>query len=141
MIERGLTNWSNALASDCYDYTEWREVVPRSGEAFSAYIQVWYYDTRWEWFAQGLARELAQQFGGTFADRLITHREKPQSIPGIDADYAVYYDYYGKWLILREDTTVIRVHYNLAIDQRLTPEELGQIYLDSIRRKEAPPWK
>ena len=133
LIERGLTNWSNALVSDCCDYTEWREVVSPEGETFSAYIQVWYYDTRWEWFADGLARELATQFGGTVADRLFTDREKPQPIPGTATDYAVYYDYYGKGMILREGTTVIRVHYNLAIDQRLTPGELAQVYLDSIR--------
>lgn len=133
LIESDVHYWSNALATECYDYTEWREVVPQSGDAFSAYIQVWYYETQWEWFARGLARELTQQFGGTFADRLFTHREKPQSIPGIDTDYAVYYDYYGKGLILCNGSTVIRVHYNLAIDQRLTPEEVARIYLDSIR--------
>lgn len=133
LIDSDLAYWSNTLAADCYDCSEWREVVSPDGESFSAYIQVWYYDTRWEWFADGLARELAQQFGGTFADRLFTDREKPQPIPGIDTDYAVYYDYYGKGLILREGTTVIRLHYNLAIDQRLTPGELAQIYLDSIR--------
>ena len=132
LIDSDLAHWSNALASDCYDYTEWREVVSPENESFSAYIQVWYYDTRWEWFADGLARELAVQFGGTFADRLFTDRESPQPVPGIDTDYAVYYDYYGKGLILREGTTVIRIHYNLAIDQRLTPEELAQIYLNSI---------
>ena len=45
----------------------------------------------------------------------------------------MYYDYYGKGLILCDSTTVVRVHYNLAIDHRLTPEELAQIYLNSIR--------
>lgn len=133
LIESDVHQWSNYLAPDCYDYTEWREVVPPEGAAFSAYIQVWYYECRYEWFAEGLARELAQQFGGTFADRLFTDREKPQPVPGIDADYSVYYDYYGKGLILCDSTTVVRVHYNLAIDQRLTPEELAQIYLNSIR--------
>lgn len=133
LIDSEVHHWSNLLATDCYDYTEWREVVSPDDETFSAYIQVWYYETRYEWFARGLARELAQQFGGTLADRLLTDREKPQEIPGVDADYAVYYDYYAKGLILCDGNTVIRVHYNHGIDQHLTPEELAQIYLDSIR--------
>lgn len=133
LIDSEVHHWSNALATDCYDYTEWRKVISPEGESFSAYIQVWYYETRYEWFARGLARELAQQFGGTLADRIFNHREKPQEIPGVDADYAVYYDYYAKGLILCDGSTVIRVHYNHGIDQHLTPEEVAQIYLDSIR--------
>lgn len=132
LIDSDLAHWSNWIATDNYDYTEWREVVPSEGEAFNAYIQVWYYDTRFDWFAQGLARELAQQFGGTFADLLFTDREKPVAVPGVDADYAVYYDYYGKGMILCNGGIVIRVHYNHQISQLLTPEELAQIFLDHL---------
>lgn len=129
LLKSDLIHWSNWIATDNYDYTESCQVRLPDGTFVMGYIQVWYYDTRFDWFAQGLARELAQQFGGTFVDRLFTGRDVPTPLEGLDADYAVWYEYYGNGMILCRGGTVLRIHYNQQLGNIFTPEEFAQMIL------------
>ena len=133
LLDSDFAHWSNWIAMDNYDYTESFQVRLPDGELVMGYIQVWYYDTRFDWFAQGLARELAEQFGGTIMDRLFTGREAPTELEGLDADYAVWYEYYGNGIILCRGSTVIRIHYNQQIGSIYAPEAFAQIVLDHLR--------
>lgn len=73
----GLTHWSNWIAKDHYDYTHWCDVELPGGETVDCSMKVLYFDTRFDWFALGLARELTTQAAGTPLERRIQGEPDP----------------------------------------------------------------
>lgn len=132
-INNQLTYWSNWISPHNYDFTEWREITLPDGTKTNAYLRIWYYDTRFDWFASMLARELANQNAGSVYDRLFTDSTAPEELESIDADYAVFFYHHNPGIALQDGSTVIIVRYSREVSQFYSPEEVAQVYLDSIR--------
>lgn len=132
-FDNEVTYWSNWISPDNYEFTEWRELTLPDGSVTTAYLRIWYYDTRFDWFASMLARELANQNAGSIYDRIFTDSTAPEPLEGIDADYAVRFYHNNPGIALCSGSTVVVVRYSREVANFYTPEELAQVYLDSIR--------
>lgn len=132
--------WSDPLAPECYDFTEYAEVT-RDGQSFDCYLTVTYHRTRWEWTARMLAKELVSQAGGNpleqQLDRLFGDEPVvPTELVLPDADYAVSYfrNRDEPTLIIQQNNIVLRVNLDvLGSRHGFTPYELAQILLSQIQ--------
>ena len=133
LIENDVVCWSNWITPENHDYTEWSGVILPDGTETSAYLRVWHHEARFDWFAQCLARELAEQNAGSIYDRIFSDSTAPEPLAGIDADYAVSFYHNNPGIALCDGSTVVVVRYSREVGLYHTPEEIAQIYLDSIR--------
>lgn len=124
---------SSWIVPEFYEYTEWSDITFPDGTHSSIYLRVWYYDCRFEWFARGLARELANQNAGVVFDRWFAGSTAPEHLEGVDADYAVRFYHNNPGIAICDGTRVYLIRYSREVNPYFTPEELAQIYLDSIR--------
>lgn len=132
-IDNDVIFRSTWIVPEFYEYTEWSNVTLPDGAKTSAYLRIWYYDTRFNWFATMLARELANQNAGAVFDRIFGDSTAPEVLEGMDADYAVRFYHYNPGIALCDGNTVVVVRYSREVANFHTPEEVAQIYLDSIR--------
>lgn len=140
ILESKVYGWSDFLAPQSYDMTEYAEVT-FDGKTFDCYLTVQYFQTRWEWTARMAARELVNQSGGNRFERLLDRlfgNEPVQvtelALPG--ADYCAWYNRHlpTPYVIVQKDSVVVLVRYSPYADApRLSPEELARIILSHIQ--------
>lgn len=135
-----VTAWSDFLAPVCYEYTESSYVKLPDAPKDSMWLSVHYFDTRWEWTARILSRELVHQAGASpvhqffdelFGDEPIIVTEL--DLPGVD--YAAYYYRYRSfpYVVLRKGTQVLKANIDIfGEDTAFTPEEFALTMADSM---------
>lgn len=131
-IRNQVTPWSNWLCPVNYDVVEWSDIRYPDGQKTTAYLRVYYHESRWEWFARGLALEYASQRSGAFADLLFTDARAPVALDGVDADYAVSVTQgstHNQGIVIREGNRVILVMYSREVAGYFSPEELATAFL------------
>jgi len=138
--ESEVTVWSDFLAPECYEYSESSYVTLPGAAPDSMWLSVHYFDTRWEWTARILSRELVHQAGASpvhqFFDELFG--DEPIVVTELDlpsADYAAYYYRYRgfPYVVLRKGTKVIKANIDIFDeDTAFTPEEFTQAMLSSL---------
>lgn len=140
ILKNELYTWSDLLAPENYDYSEYAEVT-LDGKTTDCYLTLQYHRTRWEWGARVLAKEYTShaapnpsyQLGVRFFGReSIFFTEL--AIPG--ADYCAYYHKAlpDPWLILQKDNVVLKVRLAFFSGaEEPDPEELARMFLSQIR--------
>lgn len=131
LIENEVTYWENFISPANYEYVEWSEVD--NGETDWFYLRIWYHQTRYDWFARMLARELAYTSAGSFGDRLLEQGEKSRELEAEGADYCVRYYRHNPGIVLCRGNTTIRVQYDRTLEKYHTPEEIAQIVLTHLK--------
>ena len=105
-----MRNWSHILSPVNYDWTEIVEVVDNNGTEGLVSIQLFYHEPRFDWLADGLAKEYlakAQQYGTEMAALQTT----------ADLAYFYYNEYGDPSAVLQYGNCVIRVEFpRLDID-------------------------
>lgn len=140
-LENKVTVWSDFLAPENYDYSEYASLRFPDGSRVDCYLSLDYHRCRWEWTADALCREFVSQTGDNpvehLADRLFREEETFVTELKVDgADYAgYYYKYRGSpYLILRRDDVVIRVNVDfLGTGPKVEPMELAEAILFHIQ--------
>lgn len=137
LLDSDVTAWSDFLAPENYDYSEYAAVRFADGTSADCYLSIEYHCTRWDWTAAGLAREFVRQAGDNpfdrFADRLFG--EEPTIATELDvpgADYAAYYYKFrsSPYLVLQRGNVVLRVNLDFLGDgEPLDPEALAEAVL------------
>ncbi|MBR2048065.1 MAG: DUF2812 domain-containing protein [Oscillospiraceae bacterium] len=130
MIKNEVTYWENFISPANYEYVEWSEVD--NGETDWFYLRIWYHQTRYPWFAEMLARELAYSSAGSFGDRIVEQGEKSRVLAVEGADYAIRYYRYNPGIVLCRGSTAIRVQYDRTLENYYTPEQIAQIVLANL---------
>lgn len=138
--ESEVTVWSDFLAPVCVEYTESSNVKLPGAPNDSMWLDVCYFETRWEWTAKALAKELIHQAGASpmhqFFDELFG--DEPITVTDLDipgADYAAYYYKYRgfPYVVIRTGTTVLKANIDVfGDDTAFTPEEFARAMLDSL---------
>ena len=140
ILENKVYPWSDPLAPENYDFTEYAEVTV-DGKSFDCYLTVQYHRTRWEWVARAMAKEFVSQAAGNPSYQLgvrffgresvfVTELELPE------ADYCACYhkNMPEPYLILQKDNVVLKVRLAvLSGANEPKPEELAQMILSQIR--------
>lgn len=137
--ESEVTCWSDFLAPECYEYFESSNMTLPGQPSDTVWLSVLYLDTRWEWTARVLAKELTYQAGAhpwkQWLDKLFG--EEPVSIQEFSlegADFAAYYfkfrDY--PYIILQKDSLVLKANISNFGDEAFTPEQFAEIMLSSL---------
>lgn len=140
ILESKVYGWSDFLAPQSYDMTEYAEVT-FEGKTFDCYLTVQYFQTRWDWTARILAKELVSQSGANAVDQTFSKLfgDDPVIVTELvlpDADYAVYFfrNRDEPTLVIQEGCTVLRVNLDvLGSRHGFTPEELAQIFLSQFQ--------
>lgn len=128
-INDQVTHWSTWITPENYDFTQWSDITMPDGERTTAYLRIYYHKSRFDWFAQMLAREYANNQAGSVYDRLFSDSQPPQAMEGVEADYAVTFYHYNPGIVLCRGNTVIMIRYSREVAQFYTPEELAELYL------------
>lgn len=134
IINSEVTHWSNWFVPENYEYTESCRVTLPDGTELYAYLAVSCHQTRFDWFAPLLARELAALESGSFFDRLFNGSPAPTVIAELDASYAASYEHHTPCVAVCDGNTVLTIRYNRELARYFSPEELAKIFLDFIRR-------
>lgn len=140
LLESEVLRWSDPLAPENYDFTEWAQVTI-DGKTSDYYLTVEYHELRFEWTARLLARELLSQSGANVVDQTLTKLfgDEPTTAAELilpDADYAAtfYLNRDEPTLILQHNNTVLRIHLDhLGGRHEFTMEELAQAFLSHLR--------
>lgn len=138
--ESEVTIWSDFLAPVCCEYSESSNVRFDDTPSDIRWLDVLYFDTRWEWSARVIAKELTYQTGASplrhFIDELFG--EEPIILTQLDlpgADFAGYFykDRGYPHVVIQKGCTVIKANLNL-FDETVpfTPETFAQAMLDSL---------
>ena len=95
-------------------------------------LSVDYYQTRWPWLAQQLARELRQHDERLWGKRY--QRYEPLELPDLDVDYAVAYRTLFPTVILADDCRVLYMMYTqYAGSEQISLEQLAQFYVENLQ--------
>ncbi len=93
-----------------------------------------YYQTRWPWLAQQLARELQQRDERLWGKRY--QRYEPLELPELDAAYAVAYRTLLPTVILADDCRVLYIMYNQSDgSEQISLEQLAQFYAEELKKE------
>ena len=139
ILENEIYSWSDPLAPENYDFTEYARVT-LDGTATDYYLTVAYHRTRWEWTARMMAKEMVSQAAGGAAYQLGVRYFGRDSLfvtetvlPG--ADYCAWY-HSGlpePYLILQVDNVILRVRLaDFSQGSEPAPEELAQLIISHI---------
>lgn len=140
ILENKVYPWSDPLAPENYDFTEYAEVT-LDGKTTDCYLTVQYHRTRWEWVARAMAKELASQAAPNPSYRLRFRYFGRESmfvteltLPGADYCACYHKNLPEPYVILQKDNVVLKVR--LAVLSEGTepePQELAQMLLSQIR--------
>lgn len=106
----GVYDWSDPLAPRMISWAESAEVVTADGTV-SGGLYVDYYETRFDWMAREVARELIAN-----AKRGKYYEELPVPPLGVEVDYAAAYYDIGSTLVLRKGNVVVQVNFSYGPD-------------------------
>ena len=138
--ENEVTAWSDFLAPECYEYYESSNVTIPGQAPDTMWLFVTYFNTRWDWTAQILAKELVHQAGASpihqFFDEMFG--DEPIVVTELDlegADYAAYYfrfrDY--PYIVIQKGTQVLKANIDIfGSKTAFTPEEFALQMLNSL---------
>ena len=135
-----VTVWSDFLAPECYEYYESSHVTHPEQAPDTMWLTLLYFDTRWDWTARVIAKELTYQAGTSplrqYLDELFG--DEPIILTEMDiegADYAAYYYRYQgyPYVVIQKGSLVIQANIDIFGDGiAFTPEEFAQTLISHL---------
>lgn len=139
ILDSQVTVWSDPLAPENYDYSEYAALEFADGTTADCYYTVNYHRTRWEWTAAALAREFVGRAGANPVDQFIDGLFDREPVTATelaigDADYAAYYyEYREPYLVLQMGNVVVRANVDFIGGPQIGDlEALAAAILDGI---------
>ncbi len=136
IIDSEITSWSNWIAPENYECTQYGEVTLADGTKEDVYLTVRFHRTRFPWLARSLAEDAVEHAKGIPLERLLGEGEEVTMLDIPGADYAATWEVIRGYpnFVLVQGNVMMQVMCGDDLGHTYTPQELAQVLIANIQQ-------